>query len=80
MSKRNPVTEEYWPDKMTLDQFILRILCNNPEVFRMNMEHLGIDKKEKYPEDWTKMWVAWMELNQAEEPDMRTFGDRLFEK
>ena len=47
MNKRNPVTEEYWPDKMTLDQFILRILCNNPEVFRMNMEHLGIDKKEK---------------------------------
>ena len=66
--KRERATEEYYPDKVTAQDFIRLITdtCDN-HAFIKNMEHLAnkdLDTYYKrYPEDWIKMYAAWMEMN-----------------
>lgn len=59
---RNKDTEETWPDRLTIEEFISAITENDTnEGFIQNMHHLGINNR--YPEEWIKTYAAWMEMN-----------------
>ncbi len=58
------MTEQYHPDKVTVEEFIR--LITNEELLRnfvINMNNLDQIPKERYPEEWIKTFAAWSEMN-----------------
>lgn len=56
---KDQMTIEYYPDKLTLEEFCEEIqdsICD----FACNMKDLKVESK--YAEEWMKMFVAWMEM------------------
>lgn len=67
VEKRNPVTVAYYPDKVTAEEFVEKILKDTEmlQTFIKNMSHLEgcLGSKTRYPEEWAKVFCAWAELN-----------------
>jgi hypothetical protein len=64
MSKREYMTEEYYPDKITVEKFVQ--IITNEELLRnfvTNMNNLDQIPQERYPEEWIKTFAAWAEMN-----------------
>jgi hypothetical protein len=64
--KRNKTTEEFYPDKMTCEEFIAELTSPcELEAFINNMKHLQDEKipHEMYPEEWLEIFQAWRELH-----------------
>jgi hypothetical protein len=62
---RNPITEEFYPDKVTAEEFT-HIITNELRTanFILNMQALdNFRGKKLYPEDWMSIFTRWSELN-----------------
>ena len=58
---RNEITEQYFPDKVTVYDFINEIE-EYLKPFLANMEYLGYHSKELYMEEWADMFIRWNEM------------------
>ncbi len=63
-SKRGYMTERYYPNKVSVEEFI-KIISNEEALrnFVTNMNNLDQMPEERYPEEWIKTFSAWMEMN-----------------
>jgi uncharacterized protein YggL (DUF469 family) len=61
---RKNVTDIFYEDKMSIDEF-QEIIVSHFEPYKRNMENLGspaID--EKYIEEWVEQYLAWLDIEQ----------------
>jgi hypothetical protein len=64
---RKETTEEFFPHKISLDEFRER-MSDNVENFYKNMNTLntlsGIHKDDKFMEEWCEQFLSWCEVEQ----------------
>ncbi len=60
---RNPITEQYYPNEVSLYEFIAIIERDLP-TFRRNMEQLKTSETKYYPEEWMRILVNWYEFGE----------------
>ena len=65
--KRNPITEMYFPDKISLDEFALEIVMSL-RPFMISMYHINF-LGPKYPEEWVSLYLHWCEMYNKEKKD-----------
>lgn len=65
--KRNWATNNYYPDKMTVEEFIEIIDERSLKAFAANMNNHEDWRQKKYAEDWMDMFARWMDLDQYNE-------------
>lgn len=58
---RKETTEEFYPDKLSVDEFSEYIL-NTAKGFIENMKNLKLD--DRYAEEWMETFAAWSEIEQ----------------
>lgn len=52
-----------YAERMSLEEFKEHII-NSLDPFVANMASLGIDKQEKFIEQWMETYLAWMDIEQ----------------
>ena len=55
------ITEICYPDKMTVDEFIIKIK-RSLDVFKSDMNCNLESDNEMYVEQWAETYLAWMEI------------------
>lgn len=58
---RKETTEEFYPDKLSVDEFSEYIL-NTAKGFVENMKNLKLD--DRYVEEWMETFATWNEIEQ----------------
>ncbi len=61
------ITEILYSHKMHCGNFCAWIGLSPKNEFLDNMKHLGIDRQEKYIEEWTETFLAWMDIEQDDD-------------
>lgn len=54
------IQREYYPNEVSVEHFI-DILKDSFPAFEDNMQSLGLSNR--YPEEWMRLFVAWMEMD-----------------
>ena len=70
MNKRHPDAELFFPDKITVEEFIGIITnkdCN--KAFVRNMHNLEQIQIYMFPEEWMNIFTAWKELHMRSDED-----------
>ena len=60
--ERDPITVEFFPDRLTVDDFI-RALRGDLDAFADNMRRLPGMEPVRFAEEWFRTLGAWMELH-----------------
>jgi len=60
---RQDTTELFYPHKITVEEFVSRIL-NGGEDFAKNINKIQRIEKQQYPEYWMETFCAWSEIEQ----------------
>jgi uncharacterized membrane-anchored protein YhcB (DUF1043 family) len=59
---RKGVTDLFFEDKMTLEQF-REVIVGHFDAYAQNMKNLGVDK-EKFIEEWVEQYLGWLDIEQ----------------
>lgn len=58
---RKGTTEEFFPDKMSIDEFYEDVL-HGAKSFVANMKNLKLE--DRYAEEWMETFAVWSEIEQ----------------
>ena len=67
-AERNPITENFYPDEVTLDEF-LEEMRRSIEPFAVNMRNIDYDKKKMHVEKWASLFLHWCEMYNDEDKE-----------
>lgn len=61
---RKETTAEFFPDKLTIEEFEREII-ENFKFYKVNMYKLGNPAiNNKYIEEWVEQYLAWLEIEE----------------
>lgn len=61
---RKETTLEFFPDKITIEEF-KSVIIDNFDAYKGNMEHLqGKPLPPMYIEEWVEQYLAWLEIEE----------------